>query len=130
LREQHRPKCFENRVLRKVSGPNRDEVTGSGEDYITMSFMVSTPQQTILGDQIKKNKMDGVCSKYGREERCMQVFGGKSEGKGSLGRPDADGRAILKCTSKIWDMDAWTGLIWLGIRTGGGLDVVMNIQLL
>jgi hypothetical protein len=63
LREQHRPKVFENRVLRKISAPKRDEVTRSGEDYI----MLSTPQQRVLGDQIKKNEMGGACSTYGRE---------------------------------------------------------------
>jgi hypothetical protein len=78
LREQHRPKFFENRVLRKISGPKSDEVTRSGEDYITRSFVLSTPQQIILGDQIKKNEMGGACSTYGREERCIQVFGGET----------------------------------------------------
>jgi len=28
LREQHRPRVFENRVLKKIFGPKRDEVTG------------------------------------------------------------------------------------------------------
>jgi hypothetical protein len=28
LREERRLKGFENRVLRRISGPNRDEVTG------------------------------------------------------------------------------------------------------
>jgi hypothetical protein len=28
LREKHRLKVFENRVLRKISGPKRDEATG------------------------------------------------------------------------------------------------------
>jgi hypothetical protein len=27
LREEHRQRVFENRVLRRISGPNRDEVT-------------------------------------------------------------------------------------------------------
>jgi hypothetical protein len=27
LREKHRPKCFENKVLRKIFRPKRDEVT-------------------------------------------------------------------------------------------------------
>jgi hypothetical protein len=31
LREKRRPKVFENRVLRRVFGPKRDEVTGNGE---------------------------------------------------------------------------------------------------
>jgi len=31
-----------------------------------------------------------------------------------------DGRIILKWIIKKWDEGAWTGLIWLGIGTGGG----------
>jgi hypothetical protein len=34
LREEHRLKVFENRVLRRVFGPKGDEVTGNGENYI------------------------------------------------------------------------------------------------
>jgi hypothetical protein len=37
LSEGHRLKVLENRVLRKISGPYRDEVTGNEEDYIKIS---------------------------------------------------------------------------------------------
>jgi hypothetical protein len=43
LSEEHRLRVFENRVLRKIFGPEKDEVTGSGEDYITRSFVICTP---------------------------------------------------------------------------------------
>ena len=33
-REELRLRVFENRVLRRVFGPKRDEVTGDGENYI------------------------------------------------------------------------------------------------
>ena len=65
-------------MLRKISGPKRDEVKRSGEDYVKRSFMLSTPQQIILGDQIKKNEMGWKCNTYGREERCIQVLGGET----------------------------------------------------
>jgi hypothetical protein len=32
-----------------------------------------------------------------------------------------DGRIILKWVLKEWDGEAWTGMIRLRIRTGGGL---------
>jgi hypothetical protein len=31
--------------LRRLFGPKRDEVAGSGEDYITRSFVLCTPYQ-------------------------------------------------------------------------------------
>jgi hypothetical protein len=32
----------EKRVLRRIFGPKRDEVTGNGENYIMRSFMICT----------------------------------------------------------------------------------------
>jgi hypothetical protein len=32
----------ENRVLRRIFGPKRDEVKGSGENFIVRSFMICT----------------------------------------------------------------------------------------
>ena len=33
------------------------------------------------GDQIEKNEIEGACSMYGGEERCIHGFSGKPEGK-------------------------------------------------
>jgi hypothetical protein len=41
LREEHRLKVFENRVLRRIIGPKRDEVT-VGENWIMRSFITCT----------------------------------------------------------------------------------------
>jgi hypothetical protein len=45
LREEHRMRVFEDRELGNILRPKRDEVTGSGENYITRSFMICTPHQ-------------------------------------------------------------------------------------
>ena len=42
LREEHRLRVFENKVLRRVFGPKRDEVTGNGENYIMRSLGIFT----------------------------------------------------------------------------------------
>jgi len=42
LREECRLRVFENRVLRRIFGPNEDEITGTGEDCVWMSFMFCT----------------------------------------------------------------------------------------
>jgi hypothetical protein len=36
---------FENRVLRRIFGPKRDEVTGEWRNYITRSFVICTLHQ-------------------------------------------------------------------------------------
>jgi hypothetical protein len=45
LREEHRLGVFENRLLRRISGPKRDEVTENGENCIMKSFMICTLRQ-------------------------------------------------------------------------------------
>jgi hypothetical protein len=42
LREEHRLKVFENRVLRRIFGLERDEVKENGENCITRSFVICT----------------------------------------------------------------------------------------
>jgi len=46
-REERRLWVFENRVLRTVFGPKRDEVTGSGKDCIMRSLMICTHTPNI-----------------------------------------------------------------------------------
>jgi hypothetical protein len=45
LREEHRLRVFENRVLRRIFGLKRDEVMQNGENYIMRSFVISTLRQ-------------------------------------------------------------------------------------
>jgi len=45
LREKRRLRVFENRVLRRVFVPKRNEVTGNGEKYIMRSLMICTAHQ-------------------------------------------------------------------------------------
>jgi hypothetical protein len=47
LREQHRLRVFENRVLKRIFGPRRDEVTGSGENHIMRSLMICTAHPKV-----------------------------------------------------------------------------------
>jgi len=40
---------FENRVLRRLFEPRRDEVTGEWEKYIKRSLMICTSRQILFG---------------------------------------------------------------------------------
>jgi hypothetical protein len=49
--------------------------------------------------------MSGACSKYGREERCIQGFGGETRGiEDHLEDPDIHGRTITRWTFRKWDV--------------------------
>jgi hypothetical protein len=62
---------FENRVLRKIFGPKRNEVTRTWGELHNEELLT----KYYAGDQIEENEMGGACSTYG-EERCIQRFGG------------------------------------------------------
>jgi hypothetical protein len=57
---------------------------------------------------------------YGEGESLYRVLVEKPEGKRHLGDPGVDGRIILRCLFRKWDVEAWTGSSWLKIGTGGG----------
>ena len=66
LREERRLRVFENRVLRRIFGPKRDEVTGEwrklhNDDHYELLL---SPNIICV---IKKNGMGGACSMYKRE---------------------------------------------------------------
>jgi hypothetical protein len=76
LREEQRLRVFENRVLRKIFGPMRDdEVRGKlGRLHNELLYDMHSP------NQIKKN-MGRACGTYGEQERRIQRFGRKTRGK-------------------------------------------------
>ena len=49
LRDERRLRLFENRVLRRVFEPKRDEVTGNGENYIMRNLVICTPYPILYG---------------------------------------------------------------------------------
>jgi hypothetical protein len=48
LSEVHRLRVFENRVLRRIFGPKRDEVAGNGGSYTMRNFIICTHPQISL----------------------------------------------------------------------------------
>jgi hypothetical protein len=56
FREEHRLKVFENRVVRKISGPKRDEVTGECRKLLNGEFLNLYSSSDIIR-QIKSRRM-------------------------------------------------------------------------
>jgi hypothetical protein len=75
---------FENRVLRRIFGHKRKKVPGGWREACDELHNLCSLPNIILYDQIKEDEMGGECSMHGREEKWVQSFDGKPEGKRSL----------------------------------------------
>jgi len=49
LREERKLRVFENRVLRRIFGPRRDEVTGEWRRLHNEELMICTPNPILCG---------------------------------------------------------------------------------
>jgi hypothetical protein len=88
LREEHRLRVFGNRVLRRIFGPKRDEVTGEWRKLHSEELhnLYSSPD---IIRQVKSRRMRwaGHVARMGEERKVYKVLVGKPEGKRPLGRP-------------------------------------------
>jgi hypothetical protein len=124
LREEHRLRVFENRVLRRIFGPKRDEVMGEwrklgiGE----LHNLYSSPD---VIRQIKSRRMRwaGLVAHMGEGRKVYTILVGKPERKRPLGRLRhrwEDG-IRMDLTEIGWGGGGWSGFPLLRIGTGGGL---------
>jgi hypothetical protein len=88
LREERRLRVFENRVLRRIFGSTRDEVTGEWRKLHNeeLNDLYSSPTIARV-TKIEKNEMGGACNSDGEGRGVYRVSVGKPEGKRPLGRP-------------------------------------------
>jgi hypothetical protein len=79
---------FENRVLKRISGPERDEVTGEWRKLYSgeLHNLYSSP---AVIRQIKPRRVRWAVhvARMGEGRKVYKVLAGKPEGKKPLGRP-------------------------------------------
>jgi hypothetical protein len=88
LREQHRLRAFENRVLRRIFGSKRHEVTGEWRKLHNEELhnLYSSPN-SIRQIKSRRLKRAGHVAGMGEERKLYKFSVGKPEGKRQLGRP-------------------------------------------
>jgi hypothetical protein len=78
FREECRLRVYENKALRRILRPKRDEVTGEWRKL---------HKKYHADDKVKKTEMGRVCSTYGKKRDAYRILAGKPDGKRPLGRP-------------------------------------------
>jgi hypothetical protein len=88
LREEHRLRVFENRVLRRIFGPKRDEVTG-GRRKLHNEELHGLYSSPSIVKMIKSRIMRwaGHVARMGEVRGAYNILVGRPEGKRPLGTP-------------------------------------------
>jgi hypothetical protein len=88
LREEHRLRVFENRVLRRIFGPKRDEVTEEWRRLRNEELheLYSSPN-IIRVIKSRRMRKAGHVARVRERRDAYRIFVGKPEGKRTLGRP-------------------------------------------
>jgi hypothetical protein len=121
--EEHRLRLFENKVLRKIFGPKRDEVTGGWKKLYNevLHDLYSLPSINRI---IKSSSMRRSGHVAGIEKRnAYRLLVGKPEGRRPLGRPrrmwldnnkmdlEGIGWGRVDLISLAQDRDKWRALV-------------------
>jgi hypothetical protein len=88
FREECRLRVFENRVLRRIFGPKRDEVTGEWRRLHNKELyaLYSSPN-IIRVMKSRRLRCAGHVARMGERRGPCRVLVGKPEGRRPLGRP-------------------------------------------
>ncbi|KAJ4435309.1 hypothetical protein ANN_17919 [Periplaneta americana] len=88
LREEHRLRVFENKVLRKIFAAKRDEVTEEWRKLhnIEVHALYSSPD-IIRNIKSRRLRWAGHVARMGESRNAYRLLVGRPEGKRPLGRP-------------------------------------------
>jgi hypothetical protein len=123
LREEHRLRVFENRVLRRIFGPERDKVTGEWRKLHNgeLHNLYSSPD---IIRQLKSRRMRwaGHVASMGEGRNVYRVSVGKPKERDHLKDQGIDGRMALEwILERLAGAGVWSGFSWLRSGTVGGL---------
>jgi hypothetical protein len=122
LKEEHRLRVFENRVLSRIFGPKRDEVTGEWRRLHNEELNDLYPSPNIIWVMNPRRMMWAWrVIRMGEGRGAYRILVERPEGRRPLGRHRRKWEDNIKMDLEEVGWGAWTGLVWLRIGTGGGL---------
>jgi hypothetical protein len=122
LREEHRLRVFENRVLRRIFGPGRDEVKGEWRKMHNWELhnLYSSPD-VIRQLNSRRLRRAGHVARMEEGRNVYRVLVGNPKGKKPLGRPRRRWEDGIKMDLGEIGWGVWSGFTWLRIGIVGGL---------
>jgi hypothetical protein len=113
LREEQRLRVFENRVLRRIFGPKRDEATGEWRRLHNeeLNDLQSSPN-IIRVTKSRRMRRAGHVARMGEKRGAYRIFAGRRGGRRPLGRPRRKWKDNIKMDLQEvgWGMD-WIELV-------------------
>ena len=97
MREERRLRVFESRVLRRIFGPKRDEVTGEWRKLHNeeLNDLYSSPS-TVRVIKSRRMRWAGHVAHMVERRGVYRVLVGNLKERDHLGDPGMDGRIILR----------------------------------
>ena len=131
MREEHRLRVFENKVLRKISGAKRDEITGEWRKLhnAELHALYSSPN-IIRSLKSRRLKWAGHVARMEQSRNAYRVLVGKPEGKRPLGRPRRRWEDNIKMNLREVDCDPgeWIDLAEDMDQRRDYVSAVMNLR--
>ena len=103
-------RVFENRVLRRIFGPRRDEVTGEWRRLHNEELNdLYTSPNIVRVIKWRRISWAGHVALMGEESGCIGSWWGIRRERDHCGDIGVNGWIILGWISRRWDVGIWTG---------------------
>jgi hypothetical protein len=130
LGEEHRPRVFENRVLRKIFGPKREEDESWRKLHNDELHDLYSSPSIIRVIKSRRMRWVGHVARMGEGRGAYRVLVGRPEGTRPLGRPRRRGEDNIKMDLAEMGIDGanWIRLAQDRVQWRAFVNTVMNLR--
>jgi hypothetical protein len=130
LGEEHRLRVFENRVLRKIFGPKREEDGSWGKLHNDELHNLHSSQKSVRVIKSRRMRWAGHVARMGEGRGVYRVLVGRLESKRQLGRPRPSWEDNIKMDLRETGIDGanWIQLAQDRVQWRAFVNTVMNLR--